>query len=61
MKFISVIVVAAALTGCGTPQQQAEREAAMYEDLYGPRCVALGYTKGTTAYADCKLKLSTTK
>lgn len=52
IRSLLVVAVAAALTGCATPQDRAAKSVVRF----GPYCEGLGYKKDTDPWRSCILK-----
>lgn len=49
LKNLSVILLAALLAACATPQERAARAI----ERHGPYCEGLGYSRGTESFINC--------
>ena len=57
MKFVTALLLAAALAACATPEQRAEEMAGYISENYGPTCAKLGYAVDSDAYRNCMLSM----
>lgn len=62
MRSLTLLLAAALLAACSTPQERAVRAQADMEQnmmIYGPACARLGYPTDSDQWRGCVLNLST--